>query len=676
MSNFLLLVNPKGTILTVNQAALALLGYDESELVGQPLGIILAEKEPEGALSQGRGVGVNGLMKAGPTRNAETAFKTKGGEVVPVLLSVSVVRDNRGEQQGMVCVGKGPTGHRPVKTNGQPRRDTGKRQQAEKTLRKSKERYRIVLDNIEDGYFEIREINKRKALEETRRKYAFIVNTSKEFMTLIDKNRIYEAVNESYCRAHNKTREEILGRNVVEVWGEERYLTQIKQHLDRCFAGNEVHYQAWFEFAALGLRYFDVAYYPYCNDDGTVTHVVVVSRDITEHKRAEEEKEKMQAQLIQVQKMEAIGILASGVAHDFNNLLTVIQGYIDLAITRIDEADPLYDDLMQVNLVTARAANLTHQLLLFSRRQPMEFAPLNINRTVDDMLDMLNRLIGEDIVISTNLDPDLWTVPADVGNIEQVIMNLAVNARDAMPEGGRLTLKTENVTLDKDCCKRIPEARPGKFVCLSVADTGVGMDKETIQHIFEPFFTVKKDGNGIGLGLSVVYGIVQKHEGWICVISEPERGSTFKVYLPALPMEPEDEPEKATSLHDLQGSGERILMVEDEESIRKIFARALRENGYVVFEAANVEEAVAAFEREKGEFHLVFSDAVLPDTTGLELAEELLSRQPELPVLLSSGYTGHRAQRSAIHERKLPFLEKPYDVMELLQAIREAMKPT
>jgi two-component system cell cycle sensor histidine kinase/response regulator CckA len=667
MSNFLLLVNPKGTILTVNQTALTLLGYDESELVGQPLRAILAENEPEEALSQGRGM--NGLMKAGPTRNAETNLKTKSGEVVPVLLSVSVVRDDRGEQRGMVCIGRSPTGRRPVNSAfGQPRRETDKRQE-------SGESYKIVLDKIEDDRFEVREVNKRKALEETRRKYAFIVNTSKEFMTLIDKNRTYEAVNKSYCRAHSKTREEILGRNVADIWGEERYLTQIKQHLDRCFAGNEVHYQAWFEFAALGLRCFDVAYYPYYNNEGTVTHVVVVSRDITEHKRAEEEKERIQAQLIQAQKMEAIGILASGVAHDFNNLLTVIQGYIDLAITRIDEADSLYDDLMQVNLVTARAANLTHQLLLFSRRQPMKFALLNVNRAVDETLDMLNHLIDENIVISTDLDPDLWTVRADVGNIEQVIMNLAVNARDAMPEGGNLTLKTENVTLDEGHCKVMPEARPGKFVCLSVVDTGIGMDRETTEHIFEPFFTVKKDGNGTGLGLSVVYGIVQKHEGWIYVTSEPGQGSTFKVYLPGLPGEPADEPEKATSLHDLQGSGERILMVEDEENIRKIFARALRENGYVVFEAASVEEAMAAFERERGEFDLVFSDAVLSDTTGLELVEELLSRQPELSVLLSSGYTGYRAQRSIMHKGKLPFLEKPYDVMELLQAIREAMKP-
>jgi two-component system cell cycle sensor histidine kinase/response regulator CckA len=521
----------------------------------------------------------------------------------------------------------------------------------------------------------VRDVTKRKALEETWKRYAFIANASREFMTLISRDHIYEAVNESFCRAHSKTRDEILGSTVADIWGEERYLTQIKQHLDKCFARNEVHYQAQFEFATLGLRYFDVAYYPYCDDEGTVTHVAVVSRDITERTEAEKEKARMQTQLVQVQKMEAIGMLAGGVAHDFNNLLTVVQGYVDLALAKISKTDSLYDDLTQIQLAAMRAANLTHQLLLFSRKQPIEFAPLNINRTVDDLLRMLNCLIGEDVVISANLNPNLWPVRANIGNIEQVIMNLAVNAKDAMPEGGRLTLKTENLTLDEDHCKAIPEARPGKFVCLSVTDTGIGIDPEILQHIFEPFFTTKKAGKGTGLGLSVVYGIVQKHEGWISVCAEPEQGSTFKVYLPALPVKPRDKSKKATSPHECPGSGERILMVEDEDSIRTVFARALRENGYVVFEAASAEEALDILEREKAEFHLIFSDTILHNETGMQLVDLLLSREPDLPILLSSGYTDHRSQRSFVHERKLPFIQKPYDVAGLLRAIGEAIEP-
>jgi len=395
--------------------------------------------------------------------------------------------------------------------------------------------------------------------------------------------------------------------------------------------------------------------------------------DITERKRAEEEREKLYAQLLQAQKMEAIGTLAGGVAHDFNNLLTLIHGYTDLAMMKIDEADPLYRNLKQIRLAAVRATNLIRQLLLFSRKQPMEFSLLNLNRTVDDLLKMIKRLIGEDITINTELEPNLWTVQADTGSIEQVIMNLAVNARDAMPKGGRLTIKTENVILDKKQCKVIPEARPGKFICLSVEDTGIGMDKKVIQHIFEPFFSTKDAGKGTGLGLSVVYGIIKQHGGWINVYSEPGQGSIFKIYLPAFSIKPEEETKEMISLHELQGGGQRILLVEDEEEVRRFAANFLSENGYVVFEAANVKEAMEVFEREEGKFHLIFCDVVLPDQSGLQLIERLLSYKSELRVLLTSGYTDDKSQWPIICERKFRFLQKPYALAELLQAIKEAI---
>ena len=406
------------------------------------------------------------------------------------------------------------------------------------------------------------------------------------------------------------------------------------------------------------------------------TGILITGIDITERKRAQEEKKMMQAQLLQAQKMEAVGKLAGGVAHDFNNLLTTIHGYTELAMMELNETEPLYRDLKEIHLAAVRAASLTRQLLLFSRKQPMELTPLIINRTIDELLKMLNRLIGEDIAINTVLEPDLWTVRADAGNIEQVIMNLAVNARDAMPKGGRLTIKTENVTLDEEVCKVIPEARPGKFVCLSVEDTGVGMDKDIIQHIFEPFFSTKEVGRGTGLGLSVVYGSVKQHEGWINIYSEPGRGSTFKVYLPAFSVRLEEETEEMISLQEFQGSGERILLVEDEEGVRKLANKALSKNGYVVFEAANAKEAMDIFEREEGKFHLVFSDVVLPDKTGLQLVHQLLSRKPELQILLSSGYTDDKSQWSAITKRGFRFLQKPYPLPDLLRAIKEAIKPS
>ena len=395
--------------------------------------------------------------------------------------------------------------------------------------------------------------------------------------------------------------------------------------------------------------------------NGKVKSIRSTIQDITERKRAEEEREKMQAQLIQAQKMESIGTLAGGVAHDFNNLLTTIQGYAQLAMMSLKESDPFYENFKEIRQASVRAANLTRQLLLFSRQQAMDLNLINLNATVGNLMKMLRRLIGEDITIQTDLDPNLWMNMADAGNMEQVIMNLVVNARDAMPEGKNITIKTENVDIDEGYCETYKYAHPGKFVCLSVEDTGVGMDKEIIQHIFDPFFTTKGPGKGTGLGLSVVYGIVKQHEGWINVYSEPGRGSVFKVYLPASSVESKGEAkEEVISIQDCHGKGERILLVEDDDEIREFAKRVLFESGYVGFEAANAEEALSIFGKEKGDFHLVFSDVVLPVKSGLQLVEQLLCRKPELKVLLTSGYTDQKSQWPVICEKGYRFIQKPY----------------
>ncbi|MGQ9627817.1 MAG: ATP-binding protein, partial [Anaerolineae bacterium] len=392
-----------------------------------------------------------------------------------------------------------------------------------------------------------------------------------------------------------------------------------------------------------------------------------IGRDITKQVRLEE-------QLRQSQKMEAIGRLAGGVAHDFNNLLTTILGYSDFLLYRLGPEDPLRGDIETIRKAGERAASLTRQLLAFSRRQMLQPRVLDLNLVVAEVEKMLRRLIGEDIELVSILEPSLKRVKADLGQIEQVIMNLAVNARDAMPEGGTLAIKTENVTVDEEYCKFVPEARPGEFVRLSIEDTGVGMDKEIRQHLFEPFFTTKEGGTG--LGLAVVYGIVKQHEGWINVYTEPGQGSTFKVYLPAFSLEPEGEPEKRVSLEEFRGRGEKILVVEDDEGVREFATRVLRENGYVVFEAATAEEALDVFEGEKEDFHLVFSDVVLPDKPGLQLIDELLTRKPELRVLLSSGYADRKSQWRIIRERGFRFLQKPYASADLLRVIREIIEPS
>ncbi|MCP4150212.1 MAG: MEKHLA domain-containing protein [bacterium] len=392
--------------------------------------------------------------------------------------------------------------------------------------------------------------------------------------------------------------------------------------------------------------------------------VLSVSRDITERKLLEE-------QLRQSHKMEAIGKLAGGVAHDFNNLLTAIIGYSELMLVKMDTENPHRDGIKEIKKAGERAASLTQQLLAFSRKQMLKPKLLDMNTVVSGIEKMLKRIIGENISFISSLEPGLMQVKADPGQIEQILLNLSVNAGDAMQKGGKLTLKTANRIIDENYCNLNPESRPGKFVCLSITDTGEGMTKETLQHIFEPFFTTKKVGTG--LGLSVVYGIIKQHNGWITVYSEVGDGTTFSILLPAIESETENVVEERVSLNDLKGNNEKILFVEDEEGVRKITIRSLCDYGYNVTAAETFEEAMDLFEKHAGDFDLVFSDIVLPDETGIELVEELLVLKPGIKVLLTSGYADKKSRWADVNERGLPFLQKPYSLMDLLKTIREVL---
>ena len=400
---------------------------------------------------------------------------------------------------------------------------------------------------------------------------------------------------------------------------------------------------------------------------------IMVLRTRIAHKRAEEEKERIQVQLLQARKMEAIGILAGGVAHDFNNLLTAILGCVDMAIMDMDESNPTLKDLKEIEASAQRAAELTKQLLLFSRKQPMRFLPVNINEIVDELSKMLHRLIGEDIILTTELEKDLWSVRADRGTLEQVIMNLTVNAKDAMPNGGKLKVMTANIVLTENQCENIPEAQSGRWVRISVSDTGVGIDRKTIRHIFEPFFSTKEVGEGTGLGLSVVYGIVKQHDGWMNVTSQAGQGSTFQVYLPVFRTKPEiiNEKKIQPKIRKSRVNDARILVVEDEEKVRKFTANGLNRNGYSVFCASNAQEASSIFQKEKGNFNAVLCDVVLPDKNGLDLVDEFLNFKPHLGVLMCSGYTGKKSQRSTIMERGFRFLQKPYTLNDLLHIMHD-----
>jgi PAS domain S-box-containing protein len=378
-----------------------------------------------------------------------------------------------------------------------------------------------------------------------------------------------------------------------------------------------------------------------------------------------------QDQLLQAQKIEAVGRLAGGVAHDFNNLLTAITGYTDLLLSRTDLDDTVSSDLSNIRKAADQAAALTRQLLAFSRRQPLEKKTHDLNRVMVDMEAMVRRLIGEDIELSTELADCSVCASADAGQIEQVVLNLAVNARDAMPDGGRLTIRTDVVELDEESTKAVHDARPGRYVRVTVEDNGCGIPSNVIDQIFEPFFSTKGPGKGTGLGLSVVYGIVRQHDGWINVYSEPDRGTAFRIYLPADGETAVEESTESVQYDELKGGGQRILLVEDEEVVREFASRALRQSGYTVFEAKAADEALELFEKEGGRFELIFSDVVLPDKSGLRLVDDLLERVPNLRILLSSGYTDQKSQWPAIQEKGFRFLQKPYTLPDLLATIQE-----
>jgi two-component system, cell cycle sensor histidine kinase and response regulator CckA len=403
-------------------------------------------------------------------------------------------------------------------------------------------------------------------------------------------------------------------------------------------------------------------------DDPSVGAIVNNYRDITDRRSLEE-------QVILAQKMEAVGRLAGGVAHDFNNILTAIGGYTDLLLADLPDGDRRRHDVEEIHLAAQRAAALTQQLLAFSRRQMMQPKVVDLRSLVTNIEKMLRRLIGEDILFATVLHPRTGNVRADPGKLEQVIVNLAVNARDAMPKGGRLTIETRSVVLDESYQAEHPTVEPGPYVLLAVTDTGVGMDEATRARIFEPFFTTKGLGKGTGLGLATVYGIVNQMGGHIRPYSEPDRGTTMRVYLPSVeaPADPIEQ-RGAISPEALRGT-ETILLVEDEDPVRSVTRQLLERNGYTVLEAADGPSALALIDGNGAQslIDLLLTDVVMPGMSGRELADQLKARRPDLRVLFMSGYTDDTVVRHGMLEAGIAYLEKPFRPDLLLRKVRDVL---
>jgi nitrogen-specific signal transduction histidine kinase/CheY-like chemotaxis protein len=389
--------------------------------------------------------------------------------------------------------------------------------------------------------------------------------------------------------------------------------------------------------------------------------------DVTDRKQLEE-------QFRQAQKMEAVGRLAGGIAHDFNNLLMVIQGYGDLLVERLHASDPLRKNVEQIQTAAQKATSLTRQLLAFSRKQMLAPKVLNIQAIMADMETILRRLIGEDIVLEAVSAPSLGYVKADRSQIEQVVMNLAINARDAMPGGGRLTIESSNVEIGSDVPHPPTVVAPGKYIMLAVTDNGCGMSPETRAHIFEPFFTTKEKGKGTGLGLATVYGIVKQSGGYIWVYSEPGIGTTFKIYLPRIEEEQAHSGACADSASTASPRGsEVVLLVEDEKGVRELTREYLETSGYTVLDATDGESALAMAREYSGAIHVLITDVVMPGLSGRELGEQIANLRPQIKVLYMSGYTDQSAFRNGILDKGAQLLQKPFGMSTLASKLREIL---
>jgi PAS domain S-box-containing protein len=511
-----------------------------------------------------------------------------------------------------------------------------------------------------------RELLESKVIDEAHQLQGKAFDAFLQGVTITDPNRPGNPIvyaNEGFTRLTGYGRDEVLGRNGRLLQGKETSVETVAAIREAIREGRPCFLEI-LNYRKDGTPFWNALSIAPITEEGRLTHFVGVQTDITAFKQ-------MEAQLRQSQKMEAIGHLAGGVAHDFNNLLTVINGCCELLRVNHgsrEEATPL---IAEIHRAGERAATLTRQLLAFSRKTVLQPRVLPLNDLVTDFQRMIGRLIGEDIHLATDFRADPGLVRVDPGQMEQVLMNLVVNARDAMPQGGTVTIGSREVFLDDDYVRRFEDLRPGRYVLLTVTDTGCGMDKATLARMFEPFFTTKPVGKGTGLGLAMVYGILKASGGHVAVESEKGRGTTFNLFLPAV-----DEPEAATlppSRYVQPGGTETVLLVEDEDGVRKLARHALESRGYRVLEASDGEAAVDLCRRYPGEIDLLLSDVVMPRMSGRELREQVIEMSPHTRVLFTSGYTDDAVVRHGVSESESEFLQKPFSVHALLRKVREVL---
>jgi len=557
-------------------------------------------------------------LRTGLGRRLEYRMRHKDGTWRILESTASVVRNVKGESAKLVIVN----------------RDITERKRAEAALRNSEAEYRTLVEEAPHGIYRCTREGQLLAVNDAL--VALLGYASKAELMRMNTHEFYQNPQER-------------ARLIEQHWDSGRLEVVEVEWKRKNGQALTVRLNGW------GLR----------DASGAVVNFVIFAENVTDRRVLEQ-------QLRQAQKMEAIGRLSGGVAHDFNNLLGVIIGYSEVLEQCLDQRGPLRKHAEEIKKAGQRAASLTRQLLAFSRQQVLELNVFDLNAVVSDMEKMLRRLIGEDVELTTVLDPALGRIKADQGQLEQVIMNLAVNARDAMPRGGKLILETANVELDEAYTRQHPGSRPGSYVMLSVTDSGVGMDAETQTHIFEPFFTTKERGKGTGLGLATVYGVIKQSGGYIWVDSQVGQGASFKIYLPRIaePVVSSDPGEPRVGA--LRGS-ETVLVVEDEEPLRKLAGQLLGSADYTVLEASSGAEAIQVAEQHHGPIQLLLTDVVMPDMNGRVLAEQLVLLHPDIKVLYMSGYTDSVIAEHGVLKPNTHLLHKPFTRETLMRKVREVL---
>ena len=534
---------------------------------------------------------------------------------------------------------------------------------------------RSLAGQVDETIVMLQDVSDLKVLRQSEARKGAILDTALDAILTIDHRGTITEFNRAAEKMFGYSRAEAMGREMAQLIIPENQRDAHREELGRTVGTEESRIESRrLEMTAM-------------RRDGTEFPVEIIItriplpgppvftqyvRDLSERRKAEEALRKSEEQLRQSQKMEAVGLLAGGIAHDFNNLLTVIGGRCDLLKVRPPLDESIQKEIEVIRNAASRASALTHQLLAFSRRQVLAPKVLDLNAVINNLLPMLQRLIGEDINLGTKLQTDLGNVRADPSQIEQVVMNLAVNARDAMAQGGKLLIETQNADIDEVYARQHIPTQPGRYVMMVVSDNGTGMDRETQARIFEPFFTTKEQGKGTGLGLATVYGIVKQSGGYIWVDSEVGHGTTFRIYIPRVDEALTPERPAKTAIVPA-GVSETILLVEDEEIVRSLAREILESHGYRVLEASGGREALQICERFEGEIQMVLTDVVMPEMSGRVLAGHLATVRPKARVLYMSGYMGDAIARHGMLEAGVAYLQKPFTIESLTQKVREVL---